>query len=125
MAGTDNLIPLDSRDPETARKIRSEGGKARKRQKEERRTMREWAMQFGEVPVTITTPDGKQTRTTTLGNIVAAQMAKATRGDTKAAKFIADLLGEMVQNVQVEARGPLVVSSEEMECLSRWATKKK
>lgn len=56
--------------------------------------MREWAKVFGAVPVTVKAQDGTDVDTTTLGNIVAAQMQKATRGDTKAAKFIADLLGE-------------------------------
>lgn len=80
--------------PTEQREIQRAGGIARGKQQTEQKTMREWAKVFGAVPVTIKAQDGTDVDTTTIGNIVAAQMQKATRGDTKAAKFIADLLGE-------------------------------
>ena len=116
-----DLIPLDKRTPEEAHRIRSEGAKARNRKAAERKTMREWAKALGEIPVKIRTPDGRMQDVTTLGAIVAAQMAQATKGNVKSAKFIADLLGEMVQNVAVQ--GPLIVSQEEMQALGKWAKK--
>lgn len=120
----DNLIPLTEQPPDVAHELRVKGGKARVRQRNERKTMREWAIALGDIPVTIKTPDGKATDTTTLGAIVAAQMAQATKGNTQAAKFIADLLGEMVQQVAVKADQPLVVTAEEMASLDKWAKKK-
>lgn len=94
MANEDNLVPLNQRSKEEAKEIQTAGGIARGKQRTEQKTMREWARVFGAIPVKVKTPDGKETDTTTLGSIVAAQMAKATRGDTKAAKFVSELLGE-------------------------------
>lgn len=121
MQGVDNLISLTERTPEEALRIRKMGAEAWNRKRAERKTMRAWAETLGEIPVTIKTPDGGTQDVTTLGAIVAAQMAQATKGNTKAAKFIADLLGEMVQNVAVQ--GPLIVSADEMQALGKWTKK--
>ena len=94
MAGTDNLIPFTQRTEDEQKEIARQGGIASGQARREQKTMREWARIFGAVPVKIKAQDGSDVETTTLGNIVAAQMQKATRGDTKAAKFVADLLGE-------------------------------
>ena len=94
MANEENLVPLNQRTKEAAKEIQIAGGIARGKQQTEQKTMREWAKVFGAIPVKVKTPDGKEADTTTLGSIVAAQMAKATRGDTKAAKYISELLGE-------------------------------
>lgn len=90
----ENLVPFSERSEAEAREAGRKGGIASGKTRREQKTMREWAKVFGAVPVTIKAQDGTDVDTTTLGNIVAAQMQKATRGDTKAAKFIADLLGE-------------------------------
>ncbi len=94
MANDENLVPFDKRSEEEARELGRQGGIASGKVRREQKTMREWARIFGAVPVTIKAQDGTDVNTTTLGNVVAAQLQKATRGDTKAAKFIADLLGE-------------------------------
>lgn len=91
MANEENLRTPTS---EEAREIGRKGGIASGQARREQKTMREWARVFGAIPVKVKTPDGNETDTTTLGSIVAAQMAKATRGDTKAAKFVSELLGE-------------------------------
>jgi hypothetical protein len=91
----ENLVPFTSdQSREEAVKNGRAGGIASGQARREQKTMREWARIFGAVPVTIKAQDGTDVNTTTLGNVVAAQLQKATRGDTKAAKFIADLLGE-------------------------------
>lgn len=115
-----NLIPLNQRSNEDAKSIREAGGKARAEQIRRRKTMREWAETFGAIPVKVKAPDGSTTDTDTLGNIVAAQMAKATKGDTKAAKFIAELLGEMEKTVNVKTPAPLVISEKEAEAIDKW-----
>lgn len=94
MANEDNLIPNSERTPEYRKEVARAGGIASGKARRGQKTMREWARIFGAVPVTIKAQDGTDVNTTTLGNVVAAQLQKATRGDTKAAKFIADLLGE-------------------------------
>ena len=90
----ENLLPIAERSADEVREIGRKGGIASGKARREQKTMREWARIFGAVPVTIKAQDGTDVNTTTLGNVVAAQLQKATRGDTKAAKFIADLLGE-------------------------------
>ena len=94
MANDENLIPNAERTPSELREITRQGGIASGKARREQKTMREWAKVFGAIPVKVKTPDGKEADTTTLGAIVAAQMAKATRGDTKAAKYVSELLGE-------------------------------
>lgn len=116
----ENLIPLNKRSKEDAKVIQTAGGVARGKKITENKTMREWAKVFGNVQVEIKMPDGSTSKTTTLGNIVAAQMAKATRGDTKAARFVADLLGEITKTVNLNTPTPLVISDKEAEALDKW-----
>lgn len=122
MGGKDNLVPFTSdQSHDEAVENGRKGGIASGQSRRDRKTMREWAEVFGAVPVKVKLPDGTTTRTTTLGNIVAAQMAKATKGDTKAAKFVAELLGEMVKNVNINGIPPLVISNEEAAAIDTWA----
>lgn len=94
MANDDNLVPFDQRAESEQREIARQGGIARGQQRREQKTMREWAKIFGAIPVKVKAQDGTEVDSTTLGSIVAVQMQKATKGDTKAAKFVSDLLGE-------------------------------
>jgi len=94
MDGKDNLISLADRPTDEQREIQRAGGIARGQQRREQKTMREWAKVFGAIPVKVKAQDGTEVESTTLGSIVAVQMQKATKGDTKAAKFVSDLLGE-------------------------------
>lgn len=123
MANEENLIPLNERSKEEARKIQTAGGIARGQQRRDRKTMREWAEAFGNTSMKVKLPDGTEADTTLLGNIVAAQMAKATKGDTKAAKFVADLMGEMEQKLNIEGPKMLVVSEKSIQAADKWAKK--
>ena len=118
MANEQNLRPGEYK---LTLEEQKKGGIASGEARRNKKTMREWAEMFGSVPVDIKLPDGTTTRTTTLGNIVAAQMAKATKGDTKAAKFVAELLGEVVKNVNVNGINPLVISDAEAAAIDKWA----
>ena len=120
MAGKENLVNLADRTTDEQREIARQGGIASGEARRRRKTMREWAETFGAIPVKVKAPDGSTTDTDTLGNIVAAQMAKATKGDTKAAKFIAELLGEMEKTVNVKTPAPLVISEKEAEAIDKW-----
>ena len=90
----EDLIPLNQRSKTEAKEIQTAGGIAWGKQRTEQKTMREWAKIFGAIPVKVKAQDGTEVDSTTLGSIVAVQMQKATKGDTKAAKFVSDLLGE-------------------------------
>lgn len=91
----ENLVPFTSdQSREEAAKNGRAGGIASGKARREQKTMREWAKIFGAIPVKVKAQDGTEVESTTLGSIVAVQMQKATKGDTKAAKFVSDLLGE-------------------------------
>ncbi len=90
----EDLIPLDRRTKDEQKEIARQGGIASGQARREQKTMREWAKIFGAIPVKVKAQDGTEVDSTTLGSIVAVQMQKATKGDTKAAKFVSDLLGE-------------------------------
>ena len=90
----EDLIPFDERTKDEQKEIARQGGIASGKARREQKTMREWAKVFGAIPVKVKAQDGTEVESTTLGSIVAVQMQKATKGDTKAAKFVSDLLGE-------------------------------
>ena len=91
---TEDLIPFSERSEAEAKELGRQGGIASGKARREQKTMREWAKIFGAIPVKVKAQDGTEVESTTLGSIVAVQMQKATKGDTKAAKFVSDLLGE-------------------------------
>lgn len=90
----EDLIPFSERSEAEAKELGRQGGIASGKARREQKTMREWAKIFGAIPVKVKAQDGTEVESTTLGSIVAVQMQKATKGDTKAAKFVSDLLGE-------------------------------
>jgi hypothetical protein len=121
MAGKDNLIP-QAHTLTVAEQ--SAGGKASAESRRKAKSMREWAKVFGAMPVKVKGPDGSLTDSDTLGAIMAAQMAKASKGDTKAAKFVAELLGEMEKTINVKTPAPLVISDAEAKALDKWTEDK-
>lgn len=124
MAGTDNLIPTTHRSEGEAKELGRKGGIASGEARRRRKSMREWAETFGAMPVKVKGPDGSLTDSDTLGAIMAAQMAKASKGDTKAAKFVAELLGEMEKTINVKTPAPLVISDAEAKALDKWTEDK-
>lgn len=124
MAGTDNLKPQSSRTKDEQKEIARQGGLASGEARRRRKSMREWAETFGAMPVKVKGPDGSLTDSDTLGAIMAAQMAKASKGDTKAAKFVAELLGEMEKTINVKTPAPLVISDAEAKALDKWTEDK-
>ena len=96
---SDNLIPVTQRSKEEARELSVRGGIASGEARREKKRMKEWAQIFGALPAKVVTNDGQEISTDNLGAIMAAQIEKARRGDTKAAKFVAAVLGELEQTV--------------------------
>ena len=94
-----NLIPNTSRTPEELREITRKGGIASGEARREKRRMREWAQIIGAMPAKAKMADGKEIDTDNLGAIVCAMVEKAKKGDAKAAKFVASVLGELEQTV--------------------------
>lgn len=90
MANEKNLKPFDTLTEEQQREIRSKGGKASVKAKKERKTMREMLKYLLEQDIQNTKGEKKST----LEAVMVAQLKQALKGDTKAATFIRDTIGE-------------------------------
>lgn len=64
--------------------------------------MKEWAKIYGNVDSTIKMPDGSSEMTTMNGRVVLSMYKKALDGSTKAAEFLAKLLGEYNINITMD-----------------------
>lgn len=127
----ENLRPHKKGDPrakETGRKgaIKSNEVQARKR------TMREWAQLYGSLPmtkgkikdpksVTDLTKDPKtgmpKTNVTMDGAVLASIYAKALKGDTRAAQFIATIKGEFNQEVTVHTDPVATLTEDQLDAI--------
>lgn len=95
-------------------------GEARRR----KRTLREIAEVLAERKVKMPMPDGTQEEMTYDAALVQSMYQKAvTKGDTKAAKFVATLLGEFVEKHEVEAKGVIMLPKDEIEGIGELARK--
>lgn len=107
--GSENLVPMTQRTTEEQRRIQRAGGVASGERRREKRTMREWAKALGEMPTNAVGLDGEPIDADYAGAVVLEQFRKAVKdGETSAAKFIAELLGEMVQKVEHSGEGVIV-----------------
>lgn len=107
MANAQNIIPNSERTPEELREITRKGGIASGASRRRAKSMRQWAKILAKEGMRMTTPEGKEIDGDIAGGIVIAQMRKAAKGDTKAAKFVADLLGELVEQ---QAQGGVTIN---------------
>ena len=101
----ENLRPI----PKGTTEIQSKGGKASAKAHAKRRTMREWAEFYANLPLR---KDGKvkdpkaaedirDTNLTMEGAVLAAMYNKAIKGDVRAAEFLAKLKGQTTEDVTV------------------------
>lgn len=112
--GTDNLVPQSERTKEEQKEIARLGGIASGEARRKKKAMREWAEIIGSLPTNVKAPDGSIIEGADLdADAVMQQYYQAHKGNTKAAKFLADLKGEMVQKVDVGDARIVVVRSEE------------
>lgn len=88
---TENLIPLNQRDPEERKRIQRKGNEAHSKAAAKRRTLREWAKAIGSEK--ICTEDGKKIERDAI--VIMQQYVAAMNGDVKAARFLAQILGEL------------------------------
>ena len=95
--------------PEERKAIATAGGIASGEARRRKRTLRELAEILAERKVAMPQPGGGTEEMTYDMALVQSMYQKAvTRGDTKAAKFIATLLGEYTEKHEVEAKGAVV-----------------
>lgn len=103
----ENLKPHRKGDPATVEKGRK-GGKASQEAQKRKRTMREWAQLYGELPLhegkvrDPKTADGIRDANPTMdGAVMAAMYGKAAKGDVRAASFIAQMKGQLAEEITV------------------------
>lgn len=115
MANEQNLVPLESRSKEEARKIRSQGGKASVKVRRAKKSMRELCKIVLSMPLgegsTVDVEDIKNLRAVAGENIsveaamILKQVQKALKGDTRAFESVRDTAGERpAQSVDVTAK---------------------
>lgn len=90
MANEKNLIPTNRLTESERRKLAQKAGKASGKARAERKTMREMLKYLLEQDIQNTKGEKKST----LEAVMVAQLKQALKGDTKAATFIRDTIGE-------------------------------
>lgn len=102
----EDLIPFSERTEEEQKRIRTAGGIASGEARRRKKAMKEWAEIIGALPARVVCPDGKGLEDADLdADVVMQQYRAAHNGSTKAAQFIANLKGEMSQNINLEGGG--------------------
>lgn len=103
-----NLIPNSERAPSELREMTKKGGIASGKARRDKKTMREALKILLELPMT--DKDGKPVNSPLTGeqmsvveSIATSTVKAAIRGDIKAVKAIADILGENMQNISLSA----------------------
>ena len=116
----ENLKPIKKGDP-TAKDKQRLGGKKSQQVQAQKRTMREWAILFGNLPMRDgkisdpkTASEVKDSNLTMDGAIIAAMYSKAAKGDTKAAMFLAKLKEQMADEVKLTVDPLSELSADEL-----------
>lgn len=93
--GNDNLIPMNERTKDEQREIARAGGKASGEARRRKRTLRQIAEMLADETLPVPQPDGTTKTLTYDVAMIQRQYQKAiAEGDTQAAKFLTNLLGE-------------------------------
>lgn len=106
MANSDNLIPNSERSPTELRKMAANGGKKSGEVRRTKKTMREMLDYLLEKDITTNKGD-----ISTMEAIMVSMIAKASKGDVRAAEFIRDTIGQKPDansNVRLELTQALV-----------------
>lgn len=111
MANDKNLIPFNERTEEERRELGRKAGIASGEARRRKKTMKEYCEYFLEKGIKVSNPDGSSEDSTLGGAVVLAQIRKAVNGDTRAAYFVANLKGEMIEKHDFGDNPPLVILS--------------
>ena len=115
-----------------SKEIQRKGGQASARKNRERRSMREWAVLLGDLPIQkgkvkdpkvaadlVRDPKtGKPKANLTMdGAVIAAMYNKAMKGDARAAEYLAKLKGETSEDVTVHIDAMTQMDTEDLLAL--------
>lgn len=116
----ENLKPCKKGDPANKEKGRL-GGKKSQQVQAQKRTMREWAVIFGQLPLKdgkLSDPKNaseiKDSNLTMDAAIIANMYAKASKGDVRAAEFLAKLKAQMADQVEIKVDPLSELSADEL-----------
>ena len=116
----ENLKPCKKGDPANKDKGRI-GGKRSQEVQAQKRTMREWAVIFGQLPLKdgkLSDPKNaseiKDSNLTMDAAIIANMYAKASKGDVRAAEFLAKLKAQMADQVEIKVDPLSELSADEL-----------
>lgn len=116
----ENLKPCKKGDPANKEKGRI-GGKRSQEVQAQKRTMREWAVIFGQLPLKdgkLSDPKNaseiKDSNLTMDAAIIANMYAKASKGDVRAAEFLAKLKAQMADQVEIKVDPLSELSADEL-----------
>lgn len=127
----ENLKPHRKGDPATVEKGRK-GGKASQEAQKRKRTMREWAQLYGELPLhegkvkDPKTADGIRDANPTMdGAVMAAMYGKAAKGDVRAASFIAQMKGQLAEEITVHTDPIDTLTEDQIDAILQAIVKKR
>lgn len=128
----ENLKPHRKGDPATVEKARK-GGKASQQAQLRKKTMREWAQYFGELPLRskdkVSLPKGadgiRDANLTMDGAVLAAMYSKAAKGDTRAASFLAQMKGQLSEEITVHTDPIDTLTEEQLDAILDAIARKK
>lgn len=108
------LIPLSERSPEDLKRIQQMGVEAARKKAALKKSRREWAELIGSLPIRVVKPDGTDLEGADLDGAVVMQLYRdALAGQTKAARLILELRGDLEQNINLRTPSPIMVASKE------------
>ena len=96
-----NLIPTNKRSKAEARELGRKGGKASGEARRRSKTFREAALAALQVEQDFNLPNGEKLHATARDGVVLGMLQAAQRGNPKAAKWLADILGESSININL------------------------
>ena len=119
----ENLRPHKKGDPATVEKARK-GGKASQEAQARKRTMREWAEFYGQLPLhkgkirdPKTGEEIKDGNPTMDGAVIASAYGRAMKGDGRAMQFLATIKGEFNQEVTVHTDPVATLTEEQLDAI--------
>ena len=124
----ENLRPCRKGDPATKEKARK-GGKKSQEAQIKKRTMREWAQMIGELPIyegKLKDPKTAQdlargaehpANLTMEGQAIAALYGKAAKGDTRAINLLAQLKGQLQEEITVHTDPLSTLTEDQLDAI--------
>lgn len=119
----ENLRPCKKGDPKTMERARK-GAKASAESQARKRTMKEWAQFYGQLPLhkgkikdPKTGEEIKDGNPTMDGAVIASAYGRAMKGDGRAMQFLATIKGEFTQEVTVHTDPVATLTEEQLDAI--------